>query len=376
MAPDGNTKRAPSERDLLATTRQRAVLDSAEQLTGIGTWEWDPLTRQLAWSDNLYRLLGFAPSEFTPTPQRLLERMDPAEAHRVQHELDAVDHGGSLPRLRCRIVRMDGAVRHLQATPVLEESGHDGGGRMVSFLQDVTEQLDVERTLAVHRAVAGALSLWGPFKPGAKRLLRDLAEALELPAAALWLPHGDTLVTRVLWSAPTVDLRMLERVLGELHMPRGMGLAGQAWARREPVTPARSGSDDGFLARMTIALEGISPAVAVPLTLEDDVCAVIVLYSGAPLEAGERLMGAFAEVGRQLGKFLSRRSGMLASPLTARELEVLTLAARGSSGPEIARSLSLSTATVKTHLANVYAKIGVPNRVGAVAYALREGLIE
>ena len=56
--------------------------------------------------------------------------------------------------------------------------------------------------------------------------------------------------------------------------------------------------------------------------------------------------------------------------LTPRESEVLTLAARGFSGPEIAEELVLSRATVKTHLANIYEKLGVPNRAAAVAKAI------
>jgi ATP/maltotriose-dependent transcriptional regulator MalT len=62
--------------------------------------------------------------------------------------------------------------------------------------------------------------------------------------------------------------------------------------------------------------------------------------------------------------------------LTPRELEVLALAAYGLSGRELADELVVSPATIKTHLDNVYAKLGVRNRAGAVAKAMRLGLIE
>jgi DNA-binding CsgD family transcriptional regulator len=61
--------------------------------------------------------------------------------------------------------------------------------------------------------------------------------------------------------------------------------------------------------------------------------------------------------------------------LTARELEMLQLAADGLSGPQIAELLVLSPGTVKTHFQNIYKKWGVSDRAGAVARALREGLI-
>lgn len=62
--------------------------------------------------------------------------------------------------------------------------------------------------------------------------------------------------------------------------------------------------------------------------------------------------------------------------LTDREREVLQLASEGWNGPEIARKLFLSPATVKTHLANIYDKLEVPDRASAVAKALREGVLQ
>ncbi len=61
--------------------------------------------------------------------------------------------------------------------------------------------------------------------------------------------------------------------------------------------------------------------------------------------------------------------------LSAREMEVLLLAARGLSNRQMASSLGLSEATVKRHLANVYPKMGVRSRGEAVREALYEGWI-
>ena len=58
--------------------------------------------------------------------------------------------------------------------------------------------------------------------------------------------------------------------------------------------------------------------------------------------------------------------------LTKREMEVLLLAAQGSSNRQIASSLNLSEKTVKRHLANAYEKMGVHSRVEAVRVALQE----
>ena len=61
--------------------------------------------------------------------------------------------------------------------------------------------------------------------------------------------------------------------------------------------------------------------------------------------------------------------------LTSRELEVLTLASEGKNYSEIAKELFLTHATVKTHLAHIYAKLKVRDKAAAVAAALRSGVI-
>ncbi|MFC9342987.1 response regulator [Streptomyces sp. NPDC057020] len=64
-----------------------------------------------------------------------------------------------------------------------------------------------------------------------------------------------------------------------------------------------------------------------------------------------------------------------ADGLTERETEVLVLVADGLSNQEIAGRLGISTATVKTHINNLFAKTGVRDRAQAVRYAYQHGLV-
>lgn len=61
--------------------------------------------------------------------------------------------------------------------------------------------------------------------------------------------------------------------------------------------------------------------------------------------------------------------------LTTRELDVLREVARGYSNQEIAAHLSLSEATVRTHISHILSKLGLASRTQATLYALREGLV-
>jgi DNA-binding NarL/FixJ family response regulator len=61
--------------------------------------------------------------------------------------------------------------------------------------------------------------------------------------------------------------------------------------------------------------------------------------------------------------------------LSGREIEVLGLVARGNCNKEVARALSISEATVKTHLNHIFQKLAVTDRTSAVTVALERGIL-
>ena len=72
---------------------------------------------------------------------------------------------------------------------------------------------------------------------------------------------------------------------------------------------------------------------------------------------------------------LVRRTTDAARTLTSREVEILELLARGLANKELARRLLVSEATVKSHLAHIYGKLGVDTRAAAVAVAIQRRII-
>lgn len=74
-------------------------------------------------------------------------------------------------------------------------------------------------------------------------------------------------------------------------------------------------------------------------------------------------------------RLMTRMRAPAEENLSAREIEVLQLVARGNSNRDVGKALHISTATVKTHLIHIYDKLGVSDRTSAVTAALEKGII-
>jgi len=74
-------------------------------------------------------------------------------------------------------------------------------------------------------------------------------------------------------------------------------------------------------------------------------------------------------------RLMTRMRAPAEENLSAREIEVLELVAKGHSNKEVGKALHISTATVKTHLIHIYNKLGVDDRTAAVTTAIEKGMI-
>ncbi len=145
---------------------------------------------------------------------------------------------------------------------------------------------------------------------------------------------------------------------------------------------------DGVTAITELARRGISARVLVLTTYDTDSHVLPAIEAGAtgyllkdaPRDELLRAVRAAAQGESVLSpavaaRLMSRVRSPGAGPLSQRELEVLELVASGNTNREAAARLFITEATVKTHLLNIYAKLGVSDRAAAVAEAFTRGLL-
>jgi len=174
-------------------------------------------------------------------------------------------------------------------------------------------------------------------------------------------------------------------VLMDIRMPEMDGL--EATRRILAARPAESGAggDVRIIILTTFDLDqyvyaalsaGASGFLLKDVSPEHLVAAVQLVRTGDALLAPSitrRLVERFAP--RPAVPASAGSPGRDLSALTPREQEVLVLVARGMSNAELAAALTLSEATVKTHVARILTKLGLRDRVQAVVLAYETGLV-
>ncbi|GLW22918.1 DNA-binding response regulator [Microbispora amethystogenes] len=194
------------------------------------------------------------------------------------------------------------------------------------------------------------------------------ADGIDVVAEAA---NGDEAVAAVRRTRPDV-------VLMDIRMPQMDGLE----ATRRILTGGAETENTRVLILTTYDLDhyvyaalaaGASGFLLKDVEPEHLVAAVRLVRSGDALLAPtitRRLVERFAR--RDNGRPALHRD---LSELTPRELDVLRLLATGLSNAELADRLSLSVATVKTHVARILSKLGLRDRVQAVVVAYETGLV-
>jgi PAS domain S-box-containing protein len=136
-----------------AVRRSEAVLAQAGKMVHVGAW-WievadheDLSANPLCWSDEVYRIFGYAPGEVAVTSSLFLERVHPDDRRRVQEAIARAVAERRPYRIEHRVVRPDGTVRVVLEHAEVASGGRGRPLRIVGAVLDVTDQKRVEAAL-------------------------------------------------------------------------------------------------------------------------------------------------------------------------------------------------------------------------------------
>ncbi|HLY62625.1 MAG TPA: PAS domain S-box protein [Terriglobia bacterium] len=135
-----------------ALRRSEASLAEAQRIALIGSWDWDILTEEGRWSDEMFRLVGAVPGSAHPTKDYFLSWVHPDDIESVNRAGDEALKDQQNYQYEFRVIRADGAVRMFQARAEIIRDAAGNAIRLVGASQDVTERKQAEAKLRVSEA--------------------------------------------------------------------------------------------------------------------------------------------------------------------------------------------------------------------------------
>jgi PAS domain S-box-containing protein len=242
-----------------ALREQRLLLAEAQKIAGLGSWEWDPASGRLVWSQELYRIYGLDAASFQPSFEAYLERVHPEDRQHSGAMMARALMDGRGFSMQERIVRPGGEVRYLRSHG---EVVHGERGRPLKILGaclDVTEQRHSETALrqaaqdlhgltrrlvqaeeAERRRIAGELHDRVGQSLSALSINLDIVlknEALE-PEVKRRLADAVSLVDSTLQSIENVMAELRPPLLDEYGLAAALGAHAEEFSRRTGVLAA------------------------------------------------------------------------------------------------------------------------------------------
>ncbi|HVB03242.1 MAG TPA: ATP-binding protein [Chitinophagaceae bacterium] len=122
-------------------------LEEAQQLSHIGSWEWNIRSDKVSWSDEVYRIFGYQPGELQINYATFLDRVAAEQKEEVHKQIEQAIHSQQPFSFYHSIIRNDGSLAIMYSRGRVTLADHAGAVRMNGTIQDVTELKTKEQML-------------------------------------------------------------------------------------------------------------------------------------------------------------------------------------------------------------------------------------
>jgi PAS domain S-box-containing protein len=146
--------------------RQEAHLNTAQRIANLGSWEFDPQTSKITWSDEVFRIFGRDPALKPPSYEELQQILHPADCDRHHTLVERAITTGEPYEVEYRFYHTDGSLRYALARGEAILNDQLQITRLVGTVLDVTTQKQAEeelRNLSDRLALAvksGGIGIW------------------------------------------------------------------------------------------------------------------------------------------------------------------------------------------------------------------------
>jgi diguanylate cyclase (GGDEF)-like protein/PAS domain S-box-containing protein len=140
MAREVNSREERLSQAFSDLSESQARLINAQRIAQIGHWNWNLVSDELKCSDEIYRILGVTPEQFTPTSRGLVDIVHPEDRDALSNAISAAIKSRQPLTQELRIVRPDGIVRAVHQQGEVTYNSEGRAVEMQGTVQDITER--------------------------------------------------------------------------------------------------------------------------------------------------------------------------------------------------------------------------------------------
>ncbi|MDY0021454.1 PAS domain S-box protein [Arenimonas caeni] len=146
-----------AEGQAMALREARDALERAQQIAGMGAWEYDLTTDKLYWSDEVFRIFKVRPGDFAGNFEAFAARVHPDDLRHLQEMQSRTIGGGPDLDEEHRILLPDGSIGHVHERARLLRDDQGRPWKLAGSVQDITERKLAKAALEQERGFLGAV---------------------------------------------------------------------------------------------------------------------------------------------------------------------------------------------------------------------------
>ncbi|MDY6864071.1 MAG: sigma 54-interacting transcriptional regulator [Thermodesulfobacteriota bacterium] len=308
--PDGTVSKLEIFRDIskykqveneLKRSEERYIL--AQRAANIGSWEWDIISGDLKWSDNIEPMFGYSRGEFGATYEAFLKCIHPQDMQYVIDSVNACVARDEDYAIEHRIVWPDETVHWVSETGDVIRDEYGKAIRMIGIVQNITERKKAEEAIMMRNRELSSLNTIAAIISQSLELEKVLTDTLQTVLDLMHLKAGWIF----LWDEKEDKLTLAghlglsrEFVLEEAERPMGNCICSQVIQKKKPLItenilkcPRLSGT--------VVKGEGLKCHASVPLISSNRVVGVMNVASENFRPFSSEDLKLLSAIGHQVG---------------------------------------------------------------------------
>jgi diguanylate cyclase (GGDEF)-like protein/PAS domain S-box-containing protein len=201
-----------------------------------------------------------------------------------------------------------GAPHGVRSTTTVYKNAEGEAAGLINISRVITERQRAEEALRLLHSIVARIAEADDFSSALQMALWHVCDVTGWVYGEVWMPSADLSVLERTDIRHSARADLLSRDVAHVTpLPSGEGLAGRAWAKKQPVWVPNVEEDEAFARAAHATALGLKAGVAIPVLAADEVVAVLVFYMYEVREQDERLVHLISVVGAQLGALIRRK---------------------------------------------------------------------